>query len=853
MTRLLRVFSPPEGDKLQTQHLPSTERMELNYRTRPISAAMECRLLLLVLLAPAVLFVLAPPMGWLFNAHAACGQLALLTVGCLLVHVLFLILFDSRYRFPLAVLALVSAVSLCGWIWQGLDQRQLRLSAFALVWILAYLIALQVTNWMLVAPEVDPEKAELWRFNLPKFLRAQFSFDCPELLSHAVSPVLLSVAWYAADYWVMLVDALWLWPAAMVVTLVGCWLVWHVMLFWLIPWPKFLAAWRSTIRALVVFVTYDPYQTPAPGIFRFPTRWLRPLPIRWLLVVLAIMLIGFLFAGYPVPVGDRIPVWQWLLTMAWTSLMAPLVFVAILWSMAGTLLVRFEMFVAECGESGGSAWDAYVGRIINSADSLERDHLFLGITESGDYPVLAHREICDQHFHLLGDTGARKTSLGMSPLATQLIARGDSTVVVIDLKGDHSFLHTCRLEARRAHNMRFRWLSNVVDQTTFGFNPFLQSHNRRLTLDQLTQQILQGLSLDFGIEYGKGYYTAMNEIVLTTLLKHHHVRSFRELAPLLGDKDAYGRIGNSDDWKESRQLGALVNRLSSTEALNIMPGMYGNRPAVHAAAIDVQNLFQEPQVVYLSLSSAAEPTNAPAIARLFLWACFTAASQQPANVRTYFLIDEFQQVISEGIKLIFEQFRGIGGTIVAAHQTAAQLRRLGTDLGGTIDSCTAIKQVYRASDLESLERLERLSGTKVTENVRWDQPFAGSTGSLSPGLNPRMAIEGKVTINQSQEAEMNLKQIMQVGARGLSSLVRFGFDSGYTCFGASTLAIRSLYPINREKYDARQQLPWPRNKGAVRVPRVSRKPSTTESSEKRKSPDVEAVLARKRKGNKPVK
>ena len=103
---------------------------------------------------------------------------------------------------------------------------------------------------------------------------------------------------------------------------------------------------------------------------------------------------------------------------------------------------------------------------------------------------------------------------------------------------------------------------------------------------------------------------------------------------------------------------------------------------------------------------------------------FTAASHQPQDQnRVYFFIDEMQQIISDGIKLIFEQFRDMGGTIVGAHQTAGQLRRDGTDLGDTIDSCTAFKQVFRASDLASLQRLEALSGLVTDHAATWHQAY----------------------------------------------------------------------------------------------------------------------------------
>ena len=89
-------------------------------------------------------------------------------------------------------------------------------------------------------------------------------------------------------------------------------------------------------------------------------------------------------------------------------------------------------------------------------------------------------------------------------------------------------------------------------------------------------------------------------------------------------------------------------------------------------------------------------------------------------------IDEMQQIISDGIKLVFEQFRDLGGTIIAAHQTGGQLRRQGTDLGDTIDSCSAMKQVFRASDLDSLERLEKLRDGKIEDMLA--APATNATG-----------------------------------------------------------------------------------------------------------------------------
>ena len=200
----------------------------------------------------------------------------------------------------------------------------------------------------------------------------------------------------------------------------------------------------------------------------------------------------------------------------------------------------------------------------------------------------------------------------------------------------------------------------------------------------------------------------------------------------------------------------------------------------------------------------------------------------------YFLIDEIQQIVSDGMKLIFEQFRGIGGSIVAAHQTAAQLRREGTDLAATIDSCTAAKQVFRASDLESVRALEEIAGSQLTNVENWNQTYELGTGTLIDRFHPMHARQGQVNVRQMSLPILDRRRIMETGAESLSSLVRFTFNSGYTCFGGATVPIKSIYPISQKTYDDREDLPWPQSLGAVRVPRdlLLKKPE--------KKPDAES-------------
>ena len=736
-------------------------------------------------------------------------------------------------------------------------------AALVVCWVLCSLITRQAAAWILVGPTVDHVTMKAWKKCLPRLYPHRLSFRCPELLSYFASPVLLALAVYCSTQIAgSFAFSGWIWPLTFALTLLLIWLAWHVLTGLFVPRPQLARSWKWTWRALVLFLTYDLHSTPAAGVFRFPTRWLRLPIIRWSALIFWMVTFAFAHAVQCPHPGDTLQshgilLSTLLLNYVCAILTAPMILLCVLWCTAGTLLCRFDTALSTHKNEDTSDWDNYVDRIVNSNDELEKEHLFVGVSEKGDYPILVHQDIHDQHAHIVGDSGASKTALGIAPQVTQKIAKADSTVVIVDLKGDKALFETCRREAERTGKLKFRWVSNEVGQTTFGFNPFLQSHNARLSVEQLSQQLLQGLSLDYGVHYGAGYFTAMNEIVLNSVLRETGARSFAELSEHLSDRRWYASIGHEDDWKQARHLSALVKRLGSSQSINLTPDMLSNQPAVHAQAIDMANLYEEPQVIYLWLRSAVEPTNAPAIARLFLWAMFTAASHQPQDKnRVYFFIDEMQQIISDGMKLIFEQFRDLGGTIVAAHQTAGQLRRQGTDLADTIDSCTAMKQVFRASDIHSLERWEKLSGTRMENVPTWYQPFERGTGEIVERYNPLLADEGLVRISPEEKARLGINDLMAVSSRRHSSLVRFTFASGYTQFAGATVPMKSQYHISIDEYMRRRQAPWPTAPGAFKIespkqPTRQPKEASSVSKSKRKQRFTEKFRQRAKQGVKP--
>ena len=822
----MKWFPEFRDELLDVQQLPNTGQTELNYRTRPWPLSVELRLVALVLLGgPALLMFFAMLGESVLGLHVFAENLLLgFAVTLVACRLCYQTLGAPTYYLTVGSLGLIMLL-LCGKVRLLAESNQAWFVRGTLLgcWLTAALICRQFAAWLLAAPTVDHEQTKRWQFSLPFIAPRGLSLDCPELLSFYASLLLLGPSWWMAAWFAneILGDFSW-WPVCLLGSLHLFWLTWHLLVCWIVPFPNPVSCWRMTLHSIRVFLTYDPYVTPAAGVFRFPTIWLRHIGNRCLLVLAMLLLISIsagLACTTPLEAFQERSAFVTQVSCNWlfAVLSAPAILLTVIWFAGGAVFLRFHNAFLEQPEDV-TDWDVLVDRVINSQDELESDHLLVGTTMQGDYPVLLHRDILDQHMHILGDTGASKTSLGIAPLATQLIARGDSTVVIVDLKGDRALFETCRREASRTRTLRFRWLSNEVGKTSFGFNPFLQTHNHQLSLDQFVSQLLQGLSLDYGLKYGAGYFTAMNEIVLTNVLRASRARSFRELGQALQDQQLYRRIGYAEDWRQARHLSALVSRLAGSELLNIVPGMFANRPEVHTHAIDVANLYEEPQVVYLSLRSAIEATNAPTIARLFLWAMFTAASHRSnPNHRVYFFLDEFQQVISDGIKLIFEQFRDLGGTIIAAHQTAGQLHRQGTDLGETVDSCTAVKQVFRASDLESLERLEKLAGKRRERVPNWYQTYERGTGDLEDRFSPEHADEGLVRVMEEERSRLDFRRLQTISSQQQTNLLRFTHGSGYTQFAGHTVPVVSPFSMSFHEYQQRRNAEWPTAPGAFRV------------------------------------
>lgn len=424
-------------------------------------------------------------------------------------------------------------------------------------------------------------------------------------------------------------------------------------------WARFVETGKATWRALTTFVCYNRHQVEAAGLFRFPTKALRPPLVRDLFLGLTLAFLTTALVGVSVsspsvfieqywpapkeaeakskPKPETKPEFkltpteeQFFRTLpadqqsqyfeakkrehetvetdsrkeeesrttrnAITATEAVLVLCCfgpfavlftVMWFTGGQLEYRVYLALEapdayelppeptkdeefKKGKRGVTPWDNRIDRMRCSSDELETEHLYLGSSIEGDFPALLHQNLLYRHAHILGDTGSRKTSIGIAPLLTQLINSENCSVVIFDLKRDRALFNAARDEAGAA-GMPFKWFTYIVGRSSFVFNPLRQSHLSRLTTDQLTQGILQALELEHGEGYGRGHFTALNDAVLGAYFRRYrkHVGSFKELHRYVAYRNAYRNIsGDDEDWRQTRQLVNLVEKIAHLGPMN---------------------------------------------------------------------------------------------------------------------------------------------------------------------------------------------------------------------------------------------------------------------------------------------
>lgn len=469
-------------------------------------------------------------------------------------------------------------------------------------------------------------------------------------------------------------------------------------------------------------------------------------------------------------------------------------------------------------------WEGQIETILRSKNPVERQSFLMGRHADAQYPIFIPRNVFREPAHILGDSGSGKSALVLAPMIAQSIrfaARDlaeferatageriekqlmQSSIVVIDLKGDMALFHGVKREAEAA-GLPFRWFTNQLDCSTFAFNPMLQGYIKGLTPNQLTETSLQSFGLFHGDGYGRSYFSRAHRKVLAAIIREFYcdLQSLRDIYErtteasftTLGTKSGLTR----NDIESADELFATLDSLRQFDALN------ATEPEFAGQQIDMYRVVREPQVVYFYLPAAIESASTREIGKLALYALFTAVDRRgtpetPFQVSCY--IDEWQQIVADNLKHILQQGRSKGVGFVLANQAISDLDEAG--MTETVQANTRFKQYVASSDPRQRDALMQAAGETAAYIRSWSSEHQWA-------LAAQERADPRITPND----------LIRLSDHPNLSVVQVTRGEGYAQFAGFPFVMRSNFHISKRQYDRREKQPWPEAVSGTLAPRT---------------------------------
>lgn len=495
-----------------------------------------------------------------------------------------------------------------------------------------------------------------------------------------------------------------------------------------------------------------------------------------------------------------------ILTVTFISVAAVPVLIPFGVTIPATVCVLLEASARRGATRGTNMVQAIIRDLRRSTDLTERTSLYYGRVVADGSPVLVPRIVHCEHTHGLGDSGAGKTALFLAPTIEQLVMPADCSVIVLDLKADSlellATLVAAGEKARREHRiaMPLKLFSNQPTKATFAFNPMKQTYWDQLDLQTRTDILCAANGLSYGTDYGAGFYSSANAAILHHAMKTFpNVRTFVELADCIGQvlTSAQKRELHPEIRKAGVHVHEVIKRLKACEPLNVTPTT-GHPREVVEHAIDLTQVFQEPQLLYFHLNSTLSPSGAPEIARLVTYMLLAAATQCERRHPVFLVIDEFQRMVANNLEYMLQLARSMGVGIILANQSMEDLRKGNTNLIPAIEANCRLRQWFSVSSSDDQRRLMEGSGLTVDRQRGWSSS-TNSKGETTTSYSETEQVVNRFTMND----------VLLTSDHPFRSFLRIGRGAGYAQYGGMPVIIESEFHISAEEYQRRRAMPWP--------------------------------------------
>ncbi|MAT70857.1 MAG: hypothetical protein CMJ58_15185 [Planctomycetaceae bacterium] len=382
-------------------------------------------------------------------------------------------------------------------------------------------------------------------------------------------------------------------------------------------------------------------------------------------------------------------------------------------------------------------------------------------------PVKIRRDLLrTSHIFCRGRTRCGKTATTVLPVYRQALRpctvawqtadgqqceRTDrSAIIVIDLKGEKSFLNSCKRMAEQA-GRDFKFLTTDPERT-WSFNPMSSFRGDIQDAPRAGTGLLTAMQLDLGGGYGAAYFTTQTLALLYEVCTHLSLIKLSGRQPTIDDAIRYVKKNARAAPKDSDQLISILTLLSFYPQL---------QPAVDDPfVIDFKEAIARRQVVMVSVDALNQGPMARLFAGLALHATLSAATaiaheregDPSPGPHTLCIIDEFHHIVGKSLRDLLTGSAGVGLTFALSCQTSETLKQRFMDLNDTVRDNCAVKIYHTAygDDIDELQSYSRetirpLGSRKVDADIR----FFGLQ-ALAPETETDR-IERQLTVREIQE------------------------------------------------------------------------------------------------------
>jgi hypothetical protein len=453
-----------------------------------------------------------------------------------------------------------------------------------------------------------------------------------------------------------------------------------------------------------------------------------------------------------------------------------------------------------------------VDMIRSSRSKLEREHISLGwlANTCRRVPFLLHEKLCVV-MHILGPAGSMKTFKILAAILCQIMAMGNRSVLVCDMKGSPraigNALFWILVNTARALKMDVLYYSLNEREAGCLVETLSSEAFRSLNPKRQSRTVAESHGIEHGDGWSKGYYGGVGAKLVNGTLRLFHERrrvpSYLRFAAFFTDK-AIKRLLNMSrrDFDNASNAANVIENMSPYPHLNTT-GEEGLPPSMYRCAINVDRLIRRPTLIFLKLPASIDAVAGRNLVRFYIQLLMQRLQDWEGDrvKYIYVAVDEAQEVLQHrSMRLPIVQGRSGGLRFIFAHQTLEDLKWDDLDMMGPVTNNASVTFTMGARDTAGRERHMGLGGERKAR-------LEGGSITKTKGPTGTTTSRGKQW-REIKEKVVDANLLNELNSDPSLAMVSTSPASGFTAIKEPAL-IEVPFSMEEEEFEELDEKPWP--------------------------------------------